>query len=175
MTLHLTFGVDPGNSGAIAIVADGEPIRFLDMPTELRASGKGYIVDGHQLAAMLRGVMIQNRGAHCFAVIERVGAMRKGEGAPTQGASSAFNFGQADGIARGVIRCLGIPLISCEPTQWKRHFGLLKQEKDAARQLVIARYPAMAQHLQRIKDQGRADAALIALWAHETEAFARAA
>lgn len=175
MTLRLAFGVDPGNSGAIAVVADLQPVGFLDMPTEARQSGKGHIIDGHKLGALIRGAMIQHRGAHVVAAIERVGAMRKGEGAPTQGTTSAFTFGQADGIARGVIRCLGIQLVSVEPSQWKRHHGLIKAEKDASRQLVLLRYPDLASELARIKDQGRAEALLVALYALETEAFARAA
>jgi Holliday junction resolvasome RuvABC endonuclease subunit len=175
MTLRLAFGVDPGTSGAIAVVADGEPIGFFDMPTEPRASGNGRMVDGRQLGALLRGAIIQHRGAHVVAVIERVQAMPTKLHGREQGATSTFNFGQADGIARGVIRCLGIPVVSAEPSVWKRHNGLIKAEKSASVDLVLRRFPALAESLARVKDHGRAEALLIALWAHETEQFARGA
>lgn len=175
MTLHLVFGVDPGVSGAIAVVADGEPAGFIDMPTETRQSGNGQIVDGHQLGALLRGVMIQHRGAHVFAAIERVQAMPDKLKGVRQGSSSVFNFGQADGIARGVIRCLGIPLVSVEPSQWKRRYNLIGVEKHFSRSYVIGRFPHLAGQLGRVKDHGRSDALLVALYALETERFSEVA
>ena len=33
MTMRVTFGVDPGLSGAVAVLLDGEPGPILDMPT----------------------------------------------------------------------------------------------------------------------------------------------
>lgn len=165
MTLRLILGIDPGQTGAIALFADGEPAGFIDMPTHERAKGGGRQVDGHRLAASLRGVLHQHTGAHVVVVTERVQAMGKSPGA------SMFRFGQADGIVRGVLGALGLPLLEVEPQTWKRHFGLLKTEKTDARQYAMRRWPTHAIGLLQAKQDGRSDALLVAAWAYETEAW----
>lgn len=168
MTLRLVLGCDPGQSGCIAVLADGEPAGFIDMPTMPRAAG-GHEVNAASLAAQLRGALMEHRGAHVLGVVELVGSM------PRQGLASTFRFGQSDGILRGVLATLGIGYITVSPVKWKNHYGLTGQEKDAARTLAIRRFPSVAEQLARKKDGGRSDALLIALWAHGTEQHARAA
>ena len=65
--------------------------------------------------------------------------------------------------------------LRAEPASWKRRFGLTGQDKDAARLLAIQRFPAAALQLQRKKDNGRADALLIGLWAEHQLAMGQAA
>lgn len=168
MTLRLIIGCDPGQTGCLALLADGEPAGFIDMPTMPRKAG-GFEVNGASLAAQIRGALMQHSGAHIMAVVERVGSM------PGQGLASTFRFGQSDGILRGVLSALGIGYITVAPVRWKNHYGLKGQEKDAARSLAIRRFPSVADQLTRKKDCGRADALLLALWAANTEAHARAA
>lgn len=168
MTLRLIIGCDPGQTGCLALLADGEPAGFIDMPTMPRKAG-GFEVNGAALAAKLRGAMHQHQGAAILAVVEQVGSM------PRQGLASTFRFGQSDGVLRGVVAALGISYVEVHPVKWKNHFGLKGQDKDAARTLAIRRFPSVAEELARKKDCGRADALLIALWAANTEAHARAA
>lgn len=164
MTFKLHFGIDPGVSGAVAVLADSELVAVHDMPLQQRIIGKGEQVNGSQLASMLRGYRMQHSGAACLAVLEKVGGFRG------QGGASMFNFGQADGIVRGVLAALGIEV--CEPTPrvWKQHFHIHREAKDVARMLAIRLFPARQQLFARAKDIGRADAALVGLWAHSTEA-----
>jgi crossover junction endodeoxyribonuclease RuvC len=161
-TFRLTLGVDPGQSGAIAAIADGEPAGFIDMPVLTRKAG-GQIVDGARLAAELRALIQRHPGAHITAAVEQVSAM------PGQGVSSMFRFGQADGIVRGVLGALGIGLVEVQPVTWKKRMRLIGADKDAARTQAIQRFPSLAAPLARKKDIGRADALLIALWACLTE------
>lgn len=161
-TFRLTLGVDPGQSGAIAAIADGEPAGFIDMPVLTRKAG-GQIVDGATLASDLRALIRQHPGAHITAALEQVSAM------PGQGVSSMFRFGQADGVVRGVLGALGIGLVEVSPQTWKGRMRLTGTAKDAARTQAIQRFPALAGALARKKDIGRADALLIALWACLTE------
>jgi crossover junction endodeoxyribonuclease RuvC len=168
VTLRLIIGCDPGQSGCLALLADGEPAGFIDMPTMPRAAG-GNEVNAAALAAQLRGLMHKHTGAYLLAVVEQVSAM------PGQGVTSMFRFGQSDGVLRGVLGALGVPHIEVHPTKWKNHFGLKGQPKDAARTLAIRRFPAIAEQLARKKDCGRADSLLLALWAANTEAHAKAA
>jgi len=162
---RIAIGIDPGLSGALVALGDGVPIDHLDTPVLSERSGRNS-VNGSAVAAWLRGIRMSNPGASFLAVLERVGAM------PGNGATSMFRFGQADGVIRGVIAALGLPLIEVEPQKWKQRMGCAKAEKDYARTVAIQRMPVAAEWFKRKKDIGRADAALIALWAHETEAAA---
>jgi crossover junction endodeoxyribonuclease RuvC len=159
---HLTIGIDPGTSGAIAILHDGQPVALEDMPCTARRAG-GDMVDGGKLSAMLRGYWHEAPGSSVLVALEQVSAM------PGQGVSSMFRFGQSDGIVRGVVGAMRLPLVNVNPRGWKKRFGLGGTEKDASRSLALERFPKVRHLLARKKDVGRADAAFIALHAYETE------
>lgn len=175
MTLRLTFGIDPGLSGAIATLIDGEPGPFLDMPTF--HNGTANEVDASELAAFIRGQRMQHPGAFISACIERVRAMpdRGGDKVRKMGAQSSFNFGDGFGQVKAVMRVLSLHPVLVEASSWKRHFGLIGSDKDDARLLAIRRFPSVEPQLLRKKDQGRADALLIALWRDSTEMTGRRA
>lgn len=158
MTYRVTIGVDPGLSGALAVLADGDPADIVDMPT--RTVGEWREIDAISLTALLRGYRGRYVGADFSACLEKVGAR------PGDGGTSLFRFGEGAGAIRGVLESLGIRYSRAIPAVWKRRFGLLGTEKDAARELAIRRFPSVAHLLQRKKDQGRADALLLALF-HE--------
>jgi len=146
----LVFGIDPGISGAWAILNHcGEIIDVGDIP--VAGEGARRMIAGALLADLLR----QHRPAQ--AVVERVGAM------PGQGVASMFKFGEAVGTICGVISALSIPIMHVAPVTWKRHYQL-PADKEAARQRAIERWPAHAVHFARKKDHGRAEAAFIGLW-----------
>jgi crossover junction endodeoxyribonuclease RuvC len=175
MTFRVTLGVDPGMHGAIAVLADGEPQQFIDMPTVSRDVGTGNAVDAFALAALLRGVLQQHPGAHFHAALEYVNGRppRGPDGTErTMGATSGARMAEGYGTVKGVLATLGIRWVLVFPQRWKAYHSLLKQEKDAARMLAIELAQRMAMQLARKKDCGRADALLIALWAHQTEAIA---
>lgn len=167
MTLRLTFGIDPGLSGAVATLIDGEPGTIIDMPT--RKVGDWGEVDAQQLALFLRDQRATHAGAHVSACLEKVGAR------PGDGGTSAFRFGESTGKIKGVLESLGIPYSRAIPAVWKRQMGLLGTDKDAARLLAIRRFPDAAHYLQRKKDNGRADALLLALYHENTQLMGAAA
>ena len=70
------------------------------------------------------------------------------------------------GILKGVIAALEIPYTLVTPQKWKKHFGLSK-EKDHSRLLATRLYPNMADKFIRKKDDGRAEAILIAKYGSE--------
>jgi len=174
MTFRVTLGIDPGLAGCIAILADGDPAGFIDMPTVERNIGTGRAIDSHELAALLRGIFQTHQGADVQVWVEYVNAMpaTKGEsGAPraAMGSSSAFRFGEGYGVVKGVLGALGLHWQLVFPQKWKAHHGLLKQEKDAARIRAIELFPALAGDLARKKDIGRADSLMIALYGWQIE------
>lgn len=178
MTNVLVLGVDPGNSGAIALLADEQPAGFIDMPTVPRET-KGNEINGKALCAALRGVLQHHPGAHVLAIMERVNAMpvvggKDGKRRP-MGTSSAFNFGESFGCVKTALASQNIAYCLVQPAKWKGYYGLVGGDKEAGRRLAIEIYPEAAHDLQRVKDQGRADALLIARWGVLTEQLPRAA
>lgn len=171
MTMRLIFGIDPGINGAIATLIDGEAGPFLDMPVmTVRDQNE---VDGLALARFVREMITAHPGAYVHACIERVRAMPAGRNedgsSRKQGAQTMFVFGDNYGKAKCVLEVLRIPYIRAEPASWKRYFGLIGTDKDTARQLAITRFPGAAGELKRKKDQGRADALLLALYLENTD------
>lgn len=162
MTLRITFGIDPGLSGAIATLIDGEPGPMLDMPTR-RIDGKGE-VDARALATWIREQRAAHPGAYVSACLELVSAAPMG--GRQQGTASMFAFGDGYGQIKAVLDVLGIPYTRVTPAVWKRHFGIAGKSKDAdaGRQLALVRFPSAADQLRRKKDSGRADGLWLALW-----------
>ena len=177
-TSRLIISIDPGLTGAIAVLVDGAPGTVIDMP--LLTVGENQEVDARAIAVFIRAAKDMNPGAAVSGVIERVRAMppKRGDDGREErraGPQSSFNFGDHYGKAKATFELLGIPYMRAEPASWKRRFGLIGQDKDAARLLAIQRFPAAAFQLQRKKDNGRADALLIALWAEHQLAMGQVA
>ena len=95
-------------------------------------------------------------------VVEHVTAM------PGQGVTSMFNFGQSFGVIKGICAAMKLPIYFVRPTKWKKHFNLIKTNKDASRTKVIEIYPNISAKLSRKKDSNKADAILIASYYYET-------
>lgn len=147
----MIVGIDPGLDGAIAWY-DGDDLTVEDMPTFMleRGGKQKRAVDGARLAALLRA-----RVDHVF--VERVAAM------PKQGVSSVFSFGQSYGLILGVLAALQIPHTTVQPAVWKRALAVPKS-KDGARARATELLPAWADLWPLVKHDGRAEAAMIALY-----------
>jgi len=145
----MILGIDPGISGALAWLSDdGHLISTMDMPA-IEVHGKKK-VSPQILTSELAG------RRPILAVIEDVGAM------PGQGVTSMFNFGYSAGILAGVCAGLGIPTVLYRPAVWKRAAGV-PADKGAARQMAQRLWPG-CRDFDRVKDDGRAEAALLARW-----------
>lgn len=144
-------GIDPGLSGAIAFYFSDALFRVAveDMP-----------VAGKMVSAPLLTDMIRKYGP-AIAIIESVGSR------PGQGVASTFKFGTAYGVVQGVVGALQIPVEFVAPQRWKKHFRLTG-DKEQARTKAQQLFPACASSFQRVKDHGRAEAALIARYGFET-------
>jgi len=145
-------GIDPGATGGIALLDDdAQLLDIADMP---------YIdglVAAPLLADLMRDHLLRCPGA--VAWVEQAQAM------PRQGVSSTFRYGAGYGVILGVLGALDIPTFHIRPAMWKRTAGL-NGDKAASRRRAIERWPHMASAFARVKDDGRAEAALIALHGH---------
>lgn len=86
---------------------------------------------------------------------------------PGQGISSAFRFGEGYGAIQMALVGHGWERHYVTPVKWKKHFGLSK-DKGVSRALASQRFPAYANLFSRVRDDGRAESALMALYAYET-------
>lgn len=148
----MIIGIDIGSRGALALLSPaGELLEVADMPV-LRDGPKGRpAVNGPLLVELMRRWQAKQ------AFIELVGVR------PGEGAVGAFAFGRSRGIVEGVLAACGVPATHIAPAAWKRALGLPTASKDAARSEAIRRWPAHAALFARVKDDGRAEAALIAV------------
>jgi crossover junction endodeoxyribonuclease RuvC len=153
--MSFVIGIDPGISGAISVFSweTQNLLEVIDMPTLEVDSGKTK--KRHISASGLRVILVCFLDSH--VVIERVGAM------PGQGVSSMFNFGRSAGIIEGVVAALQIPHTYVTPVIWTKDVGRAAG-KDASRMRAMELFPSKAELFKRAKDDGRADAALIAYW-----------
>lgn len=148
----LTLGIDPGISGALALLdADGQAHLVADLP--VIRDGRLSWIDGAALQSMLLDAI---QGRPCRAVVERVSAM------PRQGVASSFAFGVGLGSILGTLQTLRLPIELVTPAAWKLAMGLGRDKRaslDEARLLFPTAELSLAKH------DGRAEALLIAFYA----------
>ena len=157
----IIFGIDPGVSGAISILDNKKVIEVYDMPTMIDGKKNKKQVNGSQVANIIKEKIDLNR--EISVVVEHVNAM------PGQGVTSMFNFGQSFGVIKGICSALSLPIYFVRPTKWKKHFNLIKTNKDASRTKVIQTYPEISSKLSKKKDSNKADAILIARYFSDTQ------
>jgi hypothetical protein len=125
---NLVLGIDPGQSGGLALIADGfcavSPMPDIEADTaELLREYAPYIV-------------------RCY--IEAVHSM------PKQGVASSFKFGKSYGFLRGLLVALQIPFEDVSPQRWKKSLGLRytaedskTEKKNGSKQLARQWFPTL--------------------------------
>jgi crossover junction endodeoxyribonuclease RuvC len=151
----LILGVDPGLSGALAFycLREKKLIFVDDMPLrKVRAASSTKMeICTHTLLQTIKTFAAKTLGA----VIEDVSA------APKQGVVSMFRFGYVTGLVAGQITAFEIPLLPTKPAVWKTLMGL-SQNKNDSRDRAMKLFPEMKNQFGLNKDDGRAEAALLA-------------
>jgi crossover junction endodeoxyribonuclease RuvC len=148
------IGIDPGLSGAIAVLTD-DSLQIHDMPVmTVDRNGKAKRqVSANELAELLN--LYASKDCHVY--VERVSAMAG------QGVTSVFSFGRSFGMIEGILAALKMPVTFVAPATWTRAIGR-SPGKDASRARAMELFPNYEYFFKRVKDDGRADAALIAHW-----------
>ena len=149
----IILGIDPGATGAFAWVdsaGGGALIAVMDMPMmEVRGKKRASISGVCSLMAMRPVDLV---------IIEAVHSM------PGQGVASSFAFGYGAGALEGSATALGLSVELVRPVTWKKAAGA-PADKGACRQMCQRYWPGAAALFARARDDGRADAALLARWA----------
>lgn len=151
------IGIDPGLSGAIAVLDTemNDLVTVFDMPLS-RIKGRKDVLDGYSLNLMLSPFMSRTH----FVIIEEVNAM------PKQGVVSTFRFGFVTGIVHGIVASYLTEIKTVKPSIWKILMNLT-HDKDHSRNSAIKIFPPHSQLFSRKKDDGRAEAALLAVFGKE--------
>lgn len=145
------LGIDPGVSGALVLVSDGD-LHVHDMPV-VEVRGK-RVIDAARLTGLLStGFPFRPD----MVVLEHV------QGVQGSGATSAFAFGRGFGLVEGVVTALGLPLTLVRPQTWTKALGV-SRDKGQHRLTAGQLWPRHAALFARVKDDGRADAALLCHW-----------
>ena len=147
------IGIDPGLSGAIAILENNKVEKIFDIPVMPEGKKNKRQLNSAQLVKLLKD-NVSNK-EEVAIVVEHVTAM------PGQGVTSMFNFGQTFGAIKGICAALNLPIFFVRPSKWKKHFELINSSKDSSRTKAIEMYPSISDRLSKKKDVNKADAILI--------------
>jgi crossover junction endodeoxyribonuclease RuvC len=156
------LGIDPGMSGAFALYVPEVTVIVADMP---RLPADESTLDHWEIADTL--YLWANQYDVRGATIEKVHAipsyMNKGK---RQGISTAasFTFGDAFGAVKQAVASAGLHFTLVPPATWKLLYGLRggKENKHMSRTKAGELFPEHKELFKRVKDDGRAEAALLA-------------
>ena len=153
------LGIDPGASGALAFltISGGLPVELetVDLPT--LKIGKRTSLDAYSLAREI------DARAHHGSELIACAMLEQGGVRPQNGRVGAATFWLGLGVIRGVLAANFIPIEIVAASTWKRSLRLVG-DKDASRSRASSIFPRWADQWSRAKDEGRAEAALIALY-----------
>jgi len=154
----LIIGIDPGFSGAIAFLHNNNKLIVNDMPLVKINNRKQ--VDCDKINELIKTAKINSKNFN-FAAIEDVHSM------PGQGVASTFRFGYNAGILLGILKSNDIKVLRVRPTVWKSALGLSRKKSES---LMLAKkiFPYYKTYFNRAKDDGRAEAALLAYYAKQS-------
>ena len=153
------LGIDPGISGALALIefqsggANRPSIIIEDLP----------VIDGHIDYRRYRDRVRDLKPDKAY--IENVWPRPVGSRGGGMGFNTAGKFMRTTGGLEAITACEVGDYGDCiwvTPVVWQRMFGLLGQGKNAARKLLVDLFPETEPLVRRVKDDGRADAGLIA-------------
>lgn len=161
MTPDFILGVDPGLGGALALF---DARSHMDAPDATHIWDTPVTKAGKIDLPALAGIVAELPQGTA-AIIENVSSRPRQAG--------AFNFGFYTGVVHGALAQEGIPIEVVPPVVWKRAMGLgrLPDEsqdtnKDRARAVASKLFPHLADQFKRKRDDGRAEALLLALYFH---------
>ena len=165
---NFILGIDPGLGGGLGLFdarSASDEIRLhqvFDIPTMRGITGK-LVIDVVSLAELIGEINYDHEGTQ--AVIENV------HGRPRQ--AGVFNFGFGVGVIHGILATHGVPFSLVTPSVWKSWMKLNRmgdetqdETKTRARLLAAKLFPTLSDKFKRVKDDGRAEALLLAYHFH---------
>lgn len=150
------IGVDPGASGAAAHLELGRGGRLLavaDLPVFDGINHAGGMMQ------LFDDMGVKAGDPNTIVVVEDVHTM------PKNGAIASFKLGCSKGSILGVCAGLGLQVVKVSPQVWKKAMGFKPgADKSASRLMAMDYHPLQKDLFKRVKDDGRAEAVLLAHW-----------
>ena len=144
MTYYL--GIDPGRQGALALLSvDTGAVNCIDMP-DTTAS----LHDTVAAFPIIKGCMIEKPFYPQMI-----------------GVTNATKIAMAYGVLIGALQWRDIPFQEVPPKKWKAAMDI-SSSKSASREKAAQTFPAQSDLFKRVKDDGRAEAALLAIYAADS-------
>lgn len=153
--LECILGIDPGHSGAFAILdlKTGSVLKMGRMPVD-----SGGVIYKNRTKVNIRklwdAIAPYERCIRC-TILERVHSM------PKQGVASTFTFGRSFGALEGLLEGHAMRITYAEPSVWKSIFNLSRDKQDSLN-LAKKLWPEIKGHFERKNDDGLAEACLLA-------------
>ena len=140
------IGIDPGKSGAMAII---------------HALGNIEVLPFDAVEYSLALARVSGGAYPVTCCVEKVSAM------PGQGVVSMFNFGHNLGVIEGLLRAYGIPYQLVPPQTWKKEFSLSSDKAKSVEvcQKLFPNVSLLATTRSRKPNDGIAEALLMAEYA----------
>lgn len=161
----IVIGIDPGLTGAVAVMDHNGMRAVFDLPT-MPVPGVGpkamvqNKIDGRALCQLLL--------KHCPAsegkprvFLEKVSTM----GGANNAVQTQGSLMRSLGAIESVIECLNYPMEQVAPQTWKKPFGI-GSDKSKALETARRLHPESLAELKRVKDHNRAEAVLLAHYGH---------
>jgi hypothetical protein len=148
------IGIDPGLGGAVGVLHDQAAAEIFDTPTLTVVGEKTK--RKYNVSAMA-SILEPFQTEQVLVVLENVHSM------PKQGVASSFSFGEGLGLWKGIIAAYNLPMEMPSPQRWKKVIMADQgKDKDASRFKAIQLFPSLADQLNLVKHDGRAEALLMA-------------
>lgn len=157
----IVVGIDSGKTGAVACIGPHRRLVF-DMPmvNVMRGDRMRRDLDAYELAKALRMACPVDEKAVVYLEWLHARAQQGGsEERNSMGSQGAMM--ETFGGIRAVLAVLRMRVVPTYPQSWKRVYDLDKN-KTAARERAQQLFPDMQDQFKRVKDDGRAEAMLIA-------------
>ena len=152
------LAIDPGVHGAFALYSPNDPytVQVQDVPTlKVKVAKRTRNQpDLHRMHAYFTSVAMLSP---THVICEEPHSM------PHDGVVQAFTLGHCCGAIQAFITGLGCPVTYIRPNAWKLAMRLTG-DKDLSRKRASQLFPQGAWQWERVRDDGRAEAALLAYY-----------
>lgn len=151
------LGIDPGLTGAVAIIHENGTCSLYDPPSVLIKNGKKTRGE-YDIQEMTKIIRDYSSGTH--AIIENGIAM------PGLSSNTVATVFHGIGIWKGIMAAYGIPFSTIAAATWKKEFSLWGKDKNASILRAKELFPDADITLK--KHDGRAEALLMAEYLRRT-------
>lgn len=163
---QIVLGIDPGITGGLGWVSwDGKQRGVSDAPRAAVATTANRKYDQVVMVQMVKKAIADNKGRRlrAAAAMELVHTM------PGDGVVGSFSFGFGFAMWQGILATLEVPVRFVDPRRWQKEMGMeptndRRQRKTNSRLAAMKFFPELRELFCRVKDDGRAEALIMAEW-----------